>query len=231
MSSTLEGFEPVERKETLGTLVRGQLRSAIMAGQFMPGEKLTIRAVAKALNVSLTPAREALYNLVAEGALESRPNGTVCVPEIDEKRLIEITKIRINLEGLAAREAAAGLTTKIVRELEQINDKLIKADRDKDYTALRTLNWKFHFTIYEAAEMPQLSKMIEGCWLMIGSYLNVLYPEYGKVNVGIDIHREIIEAVKSKDPDRLEAAIAKDIRTASDWLIDMVRSRPAAEAP
>ncbi|MBB4302922.1 DNA-binding GntR family transcriptional regulator [Rhodobium orientis] len=225
MSSTLESFRPVERKETLGTLVREQLRSAIMAGQFMPGEKLTIRAVAKALDVSLTPAREALFNLVAEGALETQPNGTVCVPEMDENRLIEITKIRINLEGLAAREAAPRLSPELVTKLEDTNEKLIEADEARDYTALRTLNWQFHFAIYEAAEMPLLSRMIESCWLMIGSYLNVLYPDYGQVNVGIDIHREIIKAVKARDAEKLEATIALDIRTAGDWLAEMIRKR------
>ncbi|QKV20025.1 GntR family transcriptional regulator [Oricola thermophila] len=230
MSSALDSFTPVERKETLGAMVRDQLRSAIMAGQFKPGEKLTIRAVANALNVSLTPAREALYNLVAEGALESRPNGTVCVPEIDEKRLREVSRIRIALEGLAAREAVTGLTAEIVRDLERINEDLIKADAVKDYAALRTLNWKFHFTIYQAANMPQLSKMIENCWLMIGSYLNVLYPEYGKVKVGIDIHRDIIKAIKSRDADKLEAAIAKDIRSSSEWLASMIHSRAEAGA-
>lgn len=160
----------------------------------------------------------------------SRPNGTVCVPEIDENRLLEVSRIRIALEGLAARHAAAGLTSKLVRELERINEQLIEADEAKDYAALRTLNWKFHFTIYQAARMPLLSKMIENCWLMIGSYLNVLYPEYGKVNVGIDIHRDIIEAVKSKDPARLEAAIAEDIRSSSEWLASMIRSRATAIA-
>lgn len=225
MSSALDSFLPVSRKETLGTLVREQLRSAIMAGRFAPGEKLTIRAVASALDVSLTPAREALYNLVAEGALETASNGTVYIPEMDERRIVEITKIRVNLEGLAAREAAPNLDKARIAEITAINEELIEADRRKDYEALRILNWKFHFAIYQAASMPQLTKMIESCWLMIGSYLNVIYPKYGEAEAGVQNHREIIKAMKAKDADKLCMAVCHDIELASEYLIKMIHAQ------
>lgn len=208
-------------------MVREQLRSAIMAGRFSPGEKLTIRAVASALDVSLTPAREALYNLVAEGALETAANGTVYIPEMDERRIIEITKIRVNLEGLAAREAAPNLDKAKIIEISAINDELIDADLRKDYEALRMLNWKFHFAIYQAASMPQLTKMIESCWLMIGSYLNVIYPKYGEIDAGIQNHREIITAIKANDADLLCEAVRHDIEVASQCLIEMIRAQSA----
>ena len=225
MPSALESFSPVSRKETLGSLVREQLRSAIMAGRFSPGEKLTIRAVATALDVSLTPAREALFNLVAEGALESTPNGRVYIPEMDERRIVEITKIRSSLEGLAAREAAARLDDDSIAAITAINDALIAADRRKDHESLRLLNWQFHFAIYRAAEMPQLTRMIEGCWLMIGSYLNVIYPKYGEIDAGIRNHLEIIRAMQARHPERLSAAVRTDIELASQCLLDMIRSQ------
>jgi DNA-binding GntR family transcriptional regulator len=86
-------------------------------------------------------------------------------------------------------------------------------------------NWKFHFAIYQAASMPQLTRMIESCWLMIGSYLNVIYPKYGEIDIGIQNHREIIKAMKAKDADRLCAAVRRDIEVASQCLIEMVRER------
>ena len=96
----------IERSETLTAQVAEKLRAALIGGVFAPGDKITIRAVAKSLGVSLTPAREALSILAAEGALEFGANRTLMVPPLSVDRLAEITRIRIALEGLAAERAA-----------------------------------------------------------------------------------------------------------------------------
>lgn len=223
MSSALVGIAPVDRKETLGVLVREKLRSAIMAGRFQPGEKLTIRAVASALDVSLTPAREALYNLVAEGVLDSGPNGTVFVPQLDEERIVELSKIRITLEGLAAREALPNLTEADIDAIEALHEALAEADHTKDFSALMQLNWQFHFGIYDAANMPNLKRIIESCWLKMGSYLNVIYPKYGEIGRGIELHRQVLLALRRRDAEALCAAIQSDIEQSTACLIAMTR--------
>ena len=58
------------RPDTLGSRARDEVKRAIMSGRFRPGEKITIRALAAALNISITPAREALAILAAEGVLD-----------------------------------------------------------------------------------------------------------------------------------------------------------------
>lgn len=223
MSSALVGIAPVDRKETLGVLVREKLRSALMAGRFQPGEKLTIRAVASALDVSLTPAREALYNLVAEGILDSGPNGTVFVPQMDEERIVELSKIRITLEGLAAREAVPNLTDADIAAIAAIHAELAEADHTKDFPALMQLNWQFHFGIYDAANMPMLKRIIESCWLKMGSYINVIYPKYGEIGQGIELHGRVLEALARRDADALCAAIRADIEQSTSCLIAMSR--------
>lgn len=224
MSSALVGLAPVDRKETLGTLVREKLRSSLMAGRFQPGEKLTIRAVASALDVSLTPAREALYNLVAEGALESGPNGTVFIPQLDEERIVELSKIRMALEGLAAREAVPNLTDEHIKRAAAVQDKLVKADRNKNYSILMQLNWEFHFGIYRVAGMPTLERLIESCWLKMGSYLNTIYPKYGEVGRGIELHERVLATLKQRDADALCSAVQADIEQSSRYMIAMIRA-------
>jgi DNA-binding GntR family transcriptional regulator len=221
----LEDIGHVERSSTLGRRVREELRSAIMAGSFSPGEKLTIRAVASALGVSLTPAREALYNLAAEGALDMRENGSVYVHELDARRIAELTKIRMPLEGLAAREAGARMPAKELREAERLNERLVAADEAGDFRRVIDLNWQFHFLIYRASGLPLLVRMIESCWLMTGSYLNVLYPDFARDHAGIDNHQRIIEALLSKDPAGLEQAIERDIEHAAGALLKMIQAR------
>ncbi|TYC61904.1 GntR family transcriptional regulator [Rhodobacterales bacterium] len=204
MSSALESIPPVTRKETLGAIVRQELRSALMAGHFQPGEKLTIRAVANALAVSITPAREAFYNLVAEGILQSGANGTIYVPKLQEAHIRELSLIRIRLEELASREALPNLGSKGIDKLSNLHDRLLELDAAKTTTKVIKLNWRFYFGIYEAVEMPMLQRIIETCWLKMGSYLNVIYPDYGKTGMDKDSRARILDALKTNDPDTSE---------------------------
>ena len=70
---SLAGIAPLETR-TLGQRVYNGLRDYLMAGQLQPGQKLTLRDLAAALNVSPMPVRESVRRLAAEGALEILPN-------------------------------------------------------------------------------------------------------------------------------------------------------------
>ena len=144
MAEALTKFAPFERTDTLGVRVRDKLRSAIMGGQFRPGDKLTLRALAASLGVSLTPAREALFNLAAEGVLEMGANGSVYIPRMNVEDIRELTKIRLSLEGLAAVEATPRLAQKDIIEISSLNDQLIEANQKQDYKLLIQLNWQFN---------------------------------------------------------------------------------------
>jgi DNA-binding GntR family transcriptional regulator len=222
--TSLPGIDlaPLGRSETLGQQVKTQLGSAIMAGRFKPGQKLTIRAIATALDVSLTPVREALYNLAAEGILEMRPNGSVYVPTLTSERIIELTKIRTALEALAAREAATRIKDKDIANISEINDRMVEANSKKDYARVIECNWEFHFAIYRASGMNELVRMIEKRWMMNGSYLNVIYPRFGQVEQGLANHQTIVRALHSRNPERLSSAIVIDINFAADTLLDTI---------
>lgn len=226
VAEALESLGPVGRSDTLAQKVRTQLKEAVMAGRFAPGEKLTIRSVASALEVSLTPAREALYNLASEGVLEMRPNGSVYVPELTVARIVELTKIRIALESLAAREAVMRISDQQIAEIAALNDAMIAKHDSKEYSALIAINWQFHFTLYRASQMDQLVRLIESCWLMTGSSLNVIYPKFGEASEGISNHVQIVRALERRDADRVALAITTDINLASDALICAVQHEP-----
>lgn len=231
LAVAFDSLKPIGRPETLAHKVNIQLKEAVMAGRFSPGQKLTIRGVASALEVSLTPAREALYHLAAEGVLEMRPNGSVYVPELTEDRIIELTKIRVSLEGLASREAVIRITEPEISKISKLNDAIIEADKKSDYSKLMALNWQFHFSIYQASRMEHLIRLIEGCWMMSGSYLNVIYPEFGEVSDGINNHIHIVRALQARDGDRMASAINMDINLAADALLGAVRQKSPPEIP
>ena len=205
--------------ETLGEQACQELRTAIMSGEFRPGEKITIRALAQALNISITPAREALVNLAAEGALEMTDNRTACIPQLDSAGVIELKKIRTSLEGLAAREASPNIRKNDLNRLLRIHSDLAKANEERDFKAVIRLNYEFHFTIYERANMPNLVKLIEICWVQIGSYLRRIYPRFADTD-GIVHHEAILLALQEQSPEKLARSIVEDIEFSLNSLLE-----------
>jgi DNA-binding GntR family transcriptional regulator len=220
----LAKLEPFQRGETLGVRVREQLQHAIMAGLFRPGEKLTLRAVAASLGVSLTPAREALFNLASEGVLELGANGSIYIPKLDEDKAIELIKIRVALESMAAREATHKLDATKLLDISGFNDQLIEANEKKDFRRVIDLNWSFHFSIYSASEMPMLVRLIETCWLRTGSYINLIYPDFAKTDSGILNHIGIIRSIREGDADAVAAAVGHDIEFSSKALLAVLKA-------
>jgi DNA-binding GntR family transcriptional regulator len=203
---------PIDRQTSLGELAYASLKEAIVRGEFSAGQKLTVRAVAQALGVSTTPARDAIMRLIGEGALVNAGPKTVIVPPLTKAALDEVTSIRLVLEGLAARIAAENAPKQIVDQLKALQLQINTALDAGNYSAVLKANKAFHFTIYDAAQMPRLTAMIESLWVRIGPSLNDLYPEFATSRVGVSNHMEAIAGLESGDQARVQAAIEKDIR-------------------
>lgn len=100
MNSPTPLLNPAPKRETLGSNVLGQIKELLLTGQLMPGEGLSLRSTAEAIGVSVMPVREAVYQLVADQALEVAPNKSVRVPQLTADQFEEITLIRLKLKGL-----------------------------------------------------------------------------------------------------------------------------------
>src|ERR1700757_3874421 len=144
---------PIDRQTSLGELAYASLKEAIVRGEFSAGQKLTVRAVANALSVSTTPARDAIMRLIGEGALVNIGQKTVIAPPLTLSALDEVTSIRLVLEGLAAGLAAERIGKKAVAELQALQLQINAALDTANYPAALKANKAFHFLIYEGAQM------------------------------------------------------------------------------
>ncbi len=206
------GIVPVERYDTLADRAYEQLRHALMSGSFQPGQKVTIRKMAAVLGVSATPAREAINRLVTERVLETGPFRTVSVPTLNEARLGEIYVMRTALEGVATELGARKMGARHVEKLERTQMALIGALDRKDYGQALLENEAFHFTIYEASEMPMLVEGIQQLWLKLGPSLNLLYPSHDRSRKGVNHHLDIIQALRKGDAAAARKAMEDDLR-------------------
>src|SRR5262249_38237701 len=172
---TLFQVSKLER-ETLHDRAYLELKKAIMSGAIRPGATITIRAMATALGTSPMPVREALRRLVAERALEMLPTRSVTLPLMTAERFDEIAKLRITLDGLGSEAGALHLCREGLRRLQQGHAEMNKVKSVNEYLAK---NQEFHFTLYQAANMPVALQMIESLWLQAGPLLNLAIAEYG----------------------------------------------------
>jgi DNA-binding GntR family transcriptional regulator len=217
-----EHLGPIERNKTLSEHAYDRIRRALMTGVLKPDHKVTVRAIASALDISITPAREALTRVIAEGALEAIGLKTVIVPPLTLAVLDEITAIRLSLEGLAAERAAPAFTRADVEALELIQTKLVAAMDEQDYTTVLEHNEAFHFAVYGKAGMPRLVSIIESLWLRIGPSLNLLYPTFAIERHGVSNHKTVLKALRQRDGAAARAAFENDIRDGYARLKDAV---------
>lgn len=201
--------------------VYDSLRDALTAGRFAPGQKLTFRFVAGALGVSLTPVREALRRLVAEGAFEMQPNRSVRVPLMTRDRILELRDMRIALEGLAAEKAARRANRHHVAELRRIALELATARSRGDHVTDRQKIREFHFALYAIADQPTLLRAIEGLWLQTGPYLNLLFPEFISRPHGPQTRARVIRALQAHDAVAARREIENDIGNALSYIADL----------
>jgi DNA-binding GntR family transcriptional regulator len=217
MPDTAGGIREV-RRDTLRTRVYEQLRTAIMRGNFEPGQALTVRGLAEGFGTSPTPVREALQQLTAENALVAEPNKSYRVPLMTGDRFIDLRDTRAVLEGLAARKAARLIAEPQVRKLEQINERMLRAIAKKDKKGYLTTNESFHFGIYEAAQAPILLQTIRSLWTQIGPTLNLLFNDITVVKELNDYHATALAALRSGDEETAARAISEDILTAGAFI-------------
>jgi hypothetical protein len=127
-----------------------RLRDMILYGHLAPGAPVTIQGLIADLGAGMTPVREAIRRLTAEGALLPQGNRRVAVPEMSAAMLEQVAFARLAIEPNLAARAADRLTTSEINRLEAIDAKVnqaIEAGKLTDYLAA---NHAFHFALYEA---------------------------------------------------------------------------------
>jgi DNA-binding GntR family transcriptional regulator len=201
---------------TVQERVYRELRSALQQGRLVSGQSMTVRALARAVGTSEMPVREALRRLIVEGALVQVPNRSFQVVPMSLDRLAELTRVRVALEGMAARLAAGASSAALVARLTTLNAEMREAVRagHSDDDILRA-NQEFHFTLYRAAASPQLLEFIDMLWLRSGPYLSAVLrssPDARDLfRRGAVSHDRLIRAMARRDANAVARALIADL--------------------
>lgn len=206
-------------RQSLVASIEEQLRDALISGRLRPGDRLNIRLLAQQLGTSPTPVREALIKLAAAGALTAEPGQSFRVPTLTRNEYLEISQIRRAVEGLSAVQATSRISEEEISGLAEIERRFLAAKRDVDVEQALHCNKQFRFTLYEAANMPNLLAIIEGLWLRIGPCFNYLYPQQAIGSGSHHNYDDIISALHRREPEAVRAAVERAIDQGSAILL------------
>ncbi len=186
------------------------LRMRVMHGELAPGQPLTLRGVAASYGVSMTPAREAVRRLVAEGALTMSSSGRVSTPELSGDRIEEMATIRALLEPELASRALPRAHFALIDRLQAINDAIAEAVTQQDAVGYIRSNLEFHRTLYLRAQAPAMLAIAETVWLQLGPTMRALYGRLRRSEPP-QHHRMILAALRAGDEPGLRLAVRTDV--------------------
>jgi len=204
-----------DRKIPSHELTYARLRDMVLFGHLEPGQPVTIQGLVGDLDAGMTPVREAIRRLTAEGALLPQGNRRVAVPELSAEMLEQVAFARLAIEPKLAELAAPKLKAAQIDRLEVIDGavtRAVEAGKLPDYLAA---NHAFHFALYEVAEAPVLLDLARSLWLRAGPSLRAVIARYGR-EVAPDLHREALAAMRAGDAKALASAIERDIQQGID---------------
>jgi DNA-binding GntR family transcriptional regulator len=220
----------VKKAATLREQVFEVVLTQLKNGAFSPGERITEEGLAKRLDVSRTPIREALGQLTKQGVLHARRGGGYIVPSPSIEQIRNVIAVRALLEPAAARMAAAEYGTAEILQISRAIDAESSAISKTQPQPFAQANESFRRAMFGAISNGALSALI-------AQFENHLHFIRGVTLNDKVLRREIVDrqikirdALKARDGDLAEGLWRSYLRLTEDTLIralnDMERATP-----
>ncbi|HTX96968.1 MAG TPA: GntR family transcriptional regulator [Mycobacterium sp.] len=199
------------------------VRQRIFEGSYGAGEYVRLEQVAAELGISVTPVREALLTLRAEGLLVQQPRRGFMVVPVTGRDLADVSGVQAFIGGELAARAATRITDEQLSELKAIQAELKDAYTGDDHEGAVRLNHEFHRAINVAADSPKLAQMM--------SQITRYAPESVFSTVAAwpaqsnKDHRRVLAALAQRDPERARTTMSDHFMAGVAPLIDHLRQR------
>jgi DNA-binding GntR family transcriptional regulator len=189
-----------------------EIRDAIIKGHLGPGTKLREAELAKQMNVSRGPIREAIRILEQEGLVISHPyRETVVVDILEEEATYLMVPIRLNFELYAAQKASQVLTEEDFAYLNDLVEQMEAASEQDDLDKISELDLAFHNRIVERCVSPSMFRIWDSISSKLYARLLIQGNRHSSLKSVVEEHRELLNLIKSGDKARIEQHLLKHI--------------------
>jgi len=212
-------------RRTLTTAVADRLRGKILRGELREGEQLRQHAIAEEFAVSRIPLREAFRQLEAEGLIKIIDHRGAVVSALSPDEIEELFEIRAALEGLTLRKAVPRLTDEALSRAEECLEAYEQALNDEsDFEVWGELHWRFHSTLYSAADRPRSLSLIQTINNNADRYirLHILFSRDAHRHAR-DEHRAILELCRRRDAEAASQLLERHITKAGRDMKEFIK--------
>ena len=213
--------EPAPGFQTAEEYAYRSLRGLILAGKLQGGERLNQDELAKRLNVSRTPIRQAVLRLENEGLVVNRPNRGATVTTLGPEAMLELFEIRSVLEGLAFSLAVPNIDAKAIDEIQRRVDTLERAHTN--ITRWVQLHDDFHGLLFQHARRPRLTTEVHRLRQSVAPYLRLYLSTKKIAEMPGNEHRSLIDAIKAGDPAAAERMMREHVMYAGHEVVEFIR--------
>lgn len=197
-------------------LIAEKIRNSIIFGEYKSGQALKQDVLAEELNVSKIPIREALNQLKSEGLVSFLNNRGSVVSSLSVKEVEEIYTMRMALEEMALKKSIPYLQPANTITAEST---LRLIDESRDPLDWARLNWRFHASLYEAAEMPILLETVSRLHNNVARYMVLYLDEMKYQDVSQKEHWDLLDACRQKKTRRAISILRSHLKDAMEQTI------------
>lgn len=207
------------------------VRWALLSGELEPGQRLKEVDLAAVLNVSRPTLREALHELVHEGALVQEPYKGIRVAQTSPEALLGLAEVRVCLESVAAVRLAQEPARTGLSALREALTTHAHAITSGDRLASDTTHLEFHRTLW----LQSGNQMLARIWPLVAAQIRMAMTvdqvTRNDPRRDLELHERLVAVIESGDSKRIRAEVDRHIRSSAEGLVDMMRdtedSRPA----
>jgi DNA-binding GntR family transcriptional regulator len=207
--------------------VVAEIREAIVRGEFVPNQRLVEADLSEQFAASRATVRSALVELANEGLVERVQNRGARVRAVSLAEAVEISEVRMVLEGLCAAKAAERVTREQAKELKAIGKKMRAAVSSGDVLGYSQLNQELHRRVREISGQQTARDVLERLRAQSVRHQFKLAMQPGRPNVSLPEHLAIIDGICANDPVAAENAARAHLRSVIEALreVDQVSLR------
>jgi DNA-binding GntR family transcriptional regulator len=204
--------------------IAAAIRDSIANGKLPPGMHLLEAEIAREMQTSRIPVREALMQLEREGLVVREPNRGTFVAELTEKMVREVSSLRGLLEGYAASQTAKRLTEADFTYLDGLIKEMFVAARAGNFSHVLECDYQFHKYIVHAAGHDLLEEVWRNTDKKIRVYLSATNLMRTDLRSIAESHKVTLAALRAHDPEGAKKAMMKHIHESLDPLVTRILS-------
>lgn len=199
------------QSSSLPMLVQEEIERLIMTGELPVGSRLNESELSQRFNTSRGPIREALRALEEAGLLRTEKNRGMFVREIAFEEADEIYELREALEEIIGRRVAQAITPDGIERLRAMTEAMRAASQAQELEQYAQLNLQFHDILLDTAGSAKLTETYQRLIKELSLFRLRALAGGGGLRVSADEHREIVDAIASRNPERAGQALRQHV--------------------